>query len=267
MVNNLSITFMVITFLISFGLPIVLATYIIRYKKASFKAVLVGALVFFIFQIMIRIPLLQVISRQTWYFKISYSMIFVGLFLGITAGLFEEIGRFLGFKYPLKDKLSWENGIAYGIGHGGIEAMLLVGLSNLSSIIFSIFLNNGSFDSIIASRLSPEVVYAIKNQLINITPALALASGIERLFTIIIHIALSIVVLYGVMSKEFKYIVYAVLAHTLVNAPLPFLMSRGVNIWLIEAYLGICASIGLIIIVKSKNYFDSRSSSSEDKPL
>lgn len=267
MVSNITIAFMSISLLISFGLPVILTVYIIRHEKASFKAVLVGALVFFVFQIVIRMPLLQVISRQTWYFKMSSSMLLVGLFLGLSAGLFEEIGRFLGFKYLLKNKLTWENGIAYGIGHGGIEAILLVGLSNLNSIIFSILINNGLLESTLANRLSPDIVYSIKYQLISITPALALAGGLERLFTIIVHIAFSIIVLYGVMSKEFKYVVYAIFAHTLINAPLPILMSRGVNIWIIEAYIGVFAAIGLYIIIKSKEYFSSRFSKSEDNEL
>ena len=263
MVSNLSIVFMIFSTLISIGLPIALTIYIIKKERASFKSVLVGALVFFVAQIITRIPLLQFFSKQTWYFKMSSNVIVLGLFLGITAGLFEEIGRFLGFKFLLKNKLNWGNGVAFGIGHGGIEAILLVGISNINSVIYSVMINTGSFDITIASKLPPETVYLIKNQLINTASSMFLAGGIERLFTIIIQIALSLIVLYGVMNKSFKYVLYAILFHTLLNAPLPLLMTKGINIWLIEAIIGVFAVIGLYFIVKSKDHFNNKFSSSE----
>ena len=43
------------------------------------------------------------------------------LFLGFTAGLFEEVGRYLAFTTILKKRLDWKNAVAFGIGHGGIE--------------------------------------------------------------------------------------------------------------------------------------------------
>jgi uncharacterized membrane protein YhfC len=38
----------------------------------------------------------------------------------------------------LKNKLSWQNGIAFGIGHGGIEALVFVGSAYVNNIVFNL---------------------------------------------------------------------------------------------------------------------------------
>ncbi|HHT06409.1 MAG TPA: YhfC family intramembrane metalloprotease, partial [Hydrogenispora sp.] len=42
-------------------------------------------------------------------------------------------------------------------------------------------------------------------------------------------VGLSLVVLYGVRTRQIKYLVYAILLHTLVNAPPVILLERGAN--------------------------------------
>lgn len=254
MVSNWSIIFMFISLTIVLALPIGLAIYFVKKEKASIKSILVGALVFIVFQILTRVPLLQVLSQQAWYFKMASNVVLLGIFLGLTAGLFEEIGRFLGFKLLLKNRLSWADGVAFGIGHGGIEAILLVGLSFINNIFYSFSINSGTLDSITAN-LPSDAVYLLKNQLINTPSHLFLAAGVERIFAIALQIAFTLVVLYGVKKKAFKYVVLAIGLHFLVDSPLPLLMSSGLNLWVIEIFVGICAAIALYFIIKSKEIF------------
>lgn len=58
-----------------------------------------GAAVFSITQLLIRIPILQnVLAYQPWFQVLPYASPFLyGLFLAATAGLAEEPGRYLGF--------------------------------------------------------------------------------------------------------------------------------------------------------------------------
>ncbi len=254
MVSNWSIIFMFISLTIVLALPIGLAIYFVKKEKASIKSILVGALVFIVFQILTRVPLLQALSQQAWYFKMASNVVLLGIFLGLTAGLFEEIGRFLGFKLLLKNRLSWADGVAFGIGHGSIEAILLVGLSFINSIFYSFSINSGTFDSITAN-LPSDAVYLLKNQLINTPSHLFLTAGVERIFAMALQIAFTLVVLYGVKKKAFKYVVLAICLHFLVDSPLPLLMASGLNIWVIEIFVGICAAIALYFIIKSKEIF------------
>src|SRR5699024_12503314 len=68
------------------------------------------------------------------------------IYASLAAGVFEEIGRFIGFRFLLKKFRSWKDGIAYGIGHGGIESMLVVGMIALSDIVLSFLIYFGVFD-------------------------------------------------------------------------------------------------------------------------
>lgn len=255
MVGSQSIFFMILSMAIAFLFPIGLAIYFKKKWNFSLKAVLVGALVFFVFQIVIRIPLLQAFATQDWYKAMAQNTILIALFLGITAGIFEEVGRFIGFKLLLKNKLNRKNGIAFGIGHGGIEAIILVGLGNINNLVSSLMINSGVFDAQIAPNLPPETAEMLKNTLISTSPLMYAAGGIERIFAITIQIALSLVVLYAVMHRKNIVLLYAVLLHAVIDSPIVILSANKVNIWAIEGFVLLCAIAALAFIIKSKNIF------------
>jgi len=127
--KGLSIFFMCISVFISVLLPIILALYFNKKYNALLKAVFVGALIFIVFQPLTRIQILRYLQSTNWF---NYNMVvnpwIIALIAGFSAGIFENIGRFVGFKLLLKNELEWKNGIAYGIGHGGIEAILFAGI-------------------------------------------------------------------------------------------------------------------------------------------
>lgn len=252
MVSMSSIFFMGISGAISILLPVGLAVYFYKKEKISLKAVFTGAFVFFIFQIATRIPLLNYLSTQGWYIAASTSMWFLALFLSLTAGIFEEVGRFLAYRFILKDRLEWKNGMAFGIGHGGIEAILLAGLPMINYMIYSVLLNSGQLDSLLASKLPQNTVDALKNLLINTPPPVFLLSGIERIFAITIHIGFSLVVLYGIINRKNIYLLYAILLHALLDAPI-VLVTNKVILYL---YLFAFAATSFFFIVKSKNIFE-----------
>lgn len=255
MVNTLSIAFMIVSILICFLLPVALIIYFYRKYKISLVAVLLGALVFLVSQVAIRIPLLSILAKQQWYIDMSTNIYMIALFLALTAGIFEEVGRYIVMKLLMKKSLSWKNGIAFGIGHGGIEAIILVGLTILNYVIISIMINTGLFDSAIAATLPPEIAEQIRSTLIDSPTVNFLAGGFERIMTIIIQIAFSILVLYSVKFKKPTYLLYAILLHAVVDAPVVVLGGMGLNIWIIELFVVVCAAVGLIYIVKAKSIF------------
>lgn len=162
MVSGLSIAFMIITILLAIGFPTGLAIYFYRKQRISIRAVLVGALMFFIFQVILRIPALSIIQTQSWYgIFASQNMVLTGIIIAFTAGLFETAGRYIGLRFLLKNNLDRKNGIAYGIGHGGLEAVLLVGLTYIGNLVYSILINAGSVSSQLVPQLlnTPPSVY------------------------------------------------------------------------------------------------------------
>lgn len=258
MVNPLSIVFMVCSTVVIFLLPLGLTIYLYKKEKISLKAIAIGALVFTVFQFLTRIPLLTVLNQQPWFQGLMTNLLFSAVLVGgLSAGLFEEIGRYLGFRFLLKKELSWGNGVAYGIGHGGIEAIGLVGLSYINNIIFSLMINAGTFDSLVGSQLGAETAALIKNQLINTAPALFLVGGLERLFAMLIQIALSLVVLYGVMKRKIIYLFYAILLHALVNASSVILLQQGLGIWVTELAILVFAIAAAFFIKRSRRLFSA----------
>ncbi len=119
------------------------------------------------------------------------------LYGSLAAGVFEETGRFLAFKTVLRNKKERENAITYGIGHGGIESILVVGVSMASSMIMILTVRSlGGVDGYVA--LVPEntkdVVRAAVESLLLTPSYYFVLAGIERIATIIFHIALSVFV-------------------------------------------------------------------------
>jgi uncharacterized membrane protein YhfC len=244
---------MVISLLIVFLFPIGLWIYFYKKERISAMSVLVGGLTFVISQIVLRMPLLQLLQSQSWYAVMAKNIWIYALFLGLTAGIFEEVGRFLGFKFLLKKKLEWKNGIAFGIGHGGIEAIIITGLTYINNIVFSLMINSGAFDKI-SGTFAPGLSDYIVNALANTSPAMFLVGGFERVFAIIAHIAFSIIVLYGVKNKKGVYIIYAILAHTLLDAP-TVVISYYLGTWAAEGYVVLFTAAALIFSIKSKKMF------------
>src|SRR5690554_2190003 len=149
MVNTLSIGFMIFSALLIFLFPLGLAVYMYKKERISLKAILIGAAVFILSQILICIPLINVLGTKPWFQGLLSNIFFTALVVGgLSAGVFEEIGRYLGFRFFLNNELSWKNGIAYGIGHGGIEAVLLVGMKYINNIVTSFMINNATFNGL-----------------------------------------------------------------------------------------------------------------------
>ncbi|MBM7615802.1 YhfC family intramembrane metalloprotease [Alkaliphilus hydrothermalis] len=256
MVSNASIVAMVVSLMIAFLLPIGLCIYMCKARRASVKSFFIGGLIFFFFQGVTRIPLLQMFSKTDGYELIASNVWVLAIFLGLSAALFEEFGRLFGFRFLLKDRLDWKNGVTFGIGHGGVEAILLVGLTNINNIIYSLMINAGSYDNTIGAALPEGMGETIKEQLINISPVMFLTGGIERIFVISLHIALSLLVIQTVIKKDYKYLLYAILIHTGVNAAVIVMVDWGWSLWIVEGLLAVVGVLALVYTIKVKDRFD-----------
>lgn len=248
MVSTASLAAMVFTLLVAILFPIVLLIVLYVRKRISLLSAAVGALVFLVFQLLTRIPLLNVLSTQPWYQQMAGNVILIGLFLSLTAGLFEEIGRYLAFRFVLRNRRQIKNGVAYGVGHGGFEAIVLVGLTYVNNLVYSMLINSGQYDALIGSVLG-DVGQTVRDQLVN-TPAYVFAlAGVERVFAIVAHIALSLVVLLGVRRGRFVYVIYAILLHTLLNFPLVYLSQFEQGVLYSEMYLLVFA-LGSFLFIR-----------------
>ncbi|PEW81486.1 YhfC family intramembrane metalloprotease [Bacillus cereus] len=181
---------LIFTTMISFGLPLVALLY--AFWKKRYIPYMLGVLAFVVSQILIRIPILNYVSGTSTNFQmfsVMQPVLFV-LFLSLSAGIFEEIARFIAMRYFMKQR-DWQSGFLFGAGHGGIEAVLIVGVPVISLLLSQTFIQNG--DSYYFG-------------------------GMERIVAMVLHIGLSIIVLQAVVQKKFRYVVYAILIHGTANA-------------------------------------------------
>jgi uncharacterized membrane protein YhfC len=106
-VEALSIVFMFVSMLICLCIPLALSIWARRkYRKSfTFLPMLIGALVFLVSQPFTRVPLVNsVLPGFDWYRQLSQNSLLSALFLSFTAGLFEEVARFIALTIMKKHR-------------------------------------------------------------------------------------------------------------------------------------------------------------------
>jgi len=119
---------MVVAAVISFGAPVVALVVARRRLHVQFKAVLVGALVFVVFAGLLE-QLAHALAFATFPDLRSTPVAFVP-YAALAAGVFEELRRSCEFMLLLRSGKADHDlpcAIGYGIGHGVIEAIMVVG--------------------------------------------------------------------------------------------------------------------------------------------
>lgn len=206
---------LVVSIIICFALPVVSFLVMQKKKLKIGRAFFTGVLAFSVSQVLIRIPLLNVLGQTPFMQQLSQNIVPYGLLLGFTAGLFEEVARFLFCKLMLKKNRRYADAVAFGFGHGGIEAILLVGFSLISSLVLYIAMNNGTLTALVGEAAAA----TIAGQLGALTPINSVLGGVERILAVMLHLGFSTMVFTGfVRNQPGKYLVFAILAHTLVDA-------------------------------------------------
>ncbi len=263
MVSNLTLLAMIPSLFISLILPIIVVFLLVRKNKGEkmISAWALGAAGFFVTQILIRVPILTVLQSQSWFMAFSENHGFLfALGLAFTAGLFELAGRFVVAKLMRKN-LTYQRSFAAGLGHGGIEAMLLVGITYINNIIYILMINAGTFDAMVneaaKTGLDVSALWQLKDQFLNTSPALFLLGGFERLLAMICHLAMSMLVCYGVHTgKVAKCALICIGIHTMIDltAGISLLigkeLSQGAAYGIIYAILTAAAVLSLFIIRK-----------------
>ena len=219
-----TISTLIITFIIPFGV----LGYLIVNNRKYLLAFGCGVLTFVVFQVLTRIPLLQLyLPNLTWYFKLVYEYpILHAVFLGLSAALFEELGRYILMSLLMKKKRSFKNALFFGLGHGGVEAILMVGINTLLILIY---------------------YKGISGQ-----PLMMLLAGAERLSAMTFHVLWSIMVMFTIKEKRPIYLLLAILTHFLLDTGVVLTQLVGIDIVIIEIGLLLFAVLAFIYINRFK---------------
>jgi uncharacterized membrane protein YhfC len=182
-------------------------------------------------------------------FSPSVSLFLYAVFLGLSAGLFEELSRYGMFRWWAKDARSWRTGILTGAGHGGAEAILL-GLLALNAFINLVALRNAD----LAALVPPEQLEAARQQVSAYWSATwydSLLGAVERAFTIPVQIAFAVIVLQCFVRGQRRWLWLAVGFHAVIDAS-AVLAIRHFGVYGTEAMVaGYCAlSIGILYLLR-----------------
>lgn len=275
-VSNSSIAAMCVTLFISMVLPIIVfIVYALKNRKHGVvSAWFIGAAGFFVTQIVIRVPILSALSLMPGFVAFAENQyVLYALMLGLTAALFEVAGRYASAKIMSKN-LTFTKGFAAGLGHGGIEAIVLIGMTYVSNLLYVAMINTGAIEGVIAQTEAMGVdvsseVYALVDTLVNGPAYLYLLAGYERILAMIGHVAMTLVVFYF-MSKEetLKGIGICVLYHFVMDSMVviigglatPYLgsvISQNVSYAITYVFLTVMAVIAILAIRKIKVEFRS----------
>ena len=214
---------MAVNALIGIAEPIVLACWITSKRKASWRSVLTGAGVFILFALVLESLVHQVVLKGPSGQTILGNPLYYALYGGLMAGLFEETGRFLAMKSLLKKEPSApRTAVAYGIGHGGVEMLVIFGITMVGNLVLSALINSGQIGLIMAGvpEANQAQVQAQFAQLETLTTGILLTGLWERFSAIVLQIGLSVMVWVAVRrgGRWLWLFPAAILLHALVDA-------------------------------------------------
>ena len=207
---------------IGIAVPILLSWWFVKKYQVRWTTILIGAGVFIVFALLLEPILHQIVLKGPHGQAIIGNIWYYALYGGLAAGVFEETGRFLAMKFLLKQEpFQARTGVAYGIGHGGIEMLIIFGITMVSNIALAAMINNGQADTLIASAPA-EAQAQVQAQLAQLQSSTAgsfLIGLWERASALILQIGLSVMV-WTAVRKGGKWLWLfpaAILLHFLVD--------------------------------------------------
>lgn len=242
-VPTLSLIFMVISCAICFLVPIALFIYLRIVKKADIYPFFAGCTVMLLFAFILESGLHRIVFSSPAGPVIQSNIWLYALYGGLMAGLFEETGRYLCFAFALKKyQAKNANALMYGAGHGGFEAIVIVGLNMINNIAWSLMINAGNAAQLTGSLSGDALQQAEQsiNLLVSTPSYQFLMGGVERVLAIALQIALSVLIWFAVKCNGKLWLYPAAIAiHFVVDAVAVILSGLGVNVILIEVVIAV----------------------------
>src|SRR6516162_7343665 len=196
--------------------PLLLAVFLARHYGGRWRYWLCGVLVFLLSQGITRIPAMvyfqtrpavqAALAEPVWFWPFLF-------FAAFTAGLFEEGGRWLAFRFAIPAaERHWRTALMLGAGHGGLESIGigLLTMGGLVSYLVVSLLPAETFGSAAAQ------VEEGRKQFAALQEWEPLLGGWERLGAVTIQVALAVLVLQAFLRGR-RWWWYALAAHTVVD--------------------------------------------------
>lgn len=245
------------TGVLAITIPVVLIVAWKMYTKRSLVPFWVGIMVFIAFSRMLEmIPhSLFLLSSNPVSKAINGNVVLYVIYAATVAALFEETGRYLAFRFVLTKHPNKETAVTYGIGHGGIECVLVLGVTYIQYYAYGQLINSGSMDKMLSAyKDSLQSVDALNQLITNIkgvTKMTCYIADLERISAMMVQIALSILVFQAVYVAGKKYMYWvAVALHFLMDVPAALYQKGVLKLLPTEIILFVYAALVLALGVK-----------------
>jgi len=156
---------------------------------------------------------------QQWMFAaggIAGALLGIGLYAGLRTGLLESGLSYITVLKTTLKKMKYKDAMAFGIGFGVFEA-LVIGFSTFLNVFIFVLM-----PEIIATL--PMDIQAIILEQLSVSTLFIIPAIIERAAAILIHAFAGILVVYAVRSRKLKYLWYSVIYKTVVDGIIPVLV-------------------------------------------
>lgn len=213
-----------------------------------------GALCFAASQV-VHLPGLMVITAAFKPLAKSWSphvkLGFNAVVLGLAAGLCEELARWLFLRHPRIRPARWVDALGFGLGHGGVEALLVALLAPVQAAVMLLM-----GDQILAKLASsPEQAAAVRQQveaMRHLTALTGLIPAWERAMAVVLHLALTLVVWEAVRRSRPALVAVAVLWHALVDGLAVLGMQTGFGVLRIELAMTAATVLSVAVILATR---------------
>ncbi len=163
----------------------------------------------------------------------NLAIVAFSIYVGSLTGFTEVLLVWLLLRYTKLGRVPWGRALAFGIGFGAVEALLL-GANSVIGVVTAI---------VSPSSVSLEALEQIVSQ----TTALYIAAPIwERFFTVLIHIFANVCLFYGVVRGRARWLWVSFVFKSAIDAVAAWaqfgLLSTVAGLWIIE---GIVAAFGI----------------------
>ncbi len=203
------------------AVPVVLAVWLRKRWDLPWMLVVAGAVTFVGSQV-VHLPLnagitalfrFEVLPPISDGWKLPFNAI-VG---GLTAGICEEVARYLVMRFWAKECRTWRQALVFGAGHGGIESILtglLVGVTLANMVVLR---NAGPASLGLEGEQAAVLAQAV--EAFWETPwYMPLLAVFERWMAMTLHLALSVTVMRVFVTGRLWLLGAAILWHTATNA-------------------------------------------------
>ncbi len=238
MVPSLSVIIMACNIVFAFLLPIALVIYMKKKYHVNLQPLAMGLCTMYLFAFVLESFINRIVAMSPLGSVITGNLLLYAIYGGIMAALFEEFGRFITMKRFMKrfhdDRI---NSITYGIGHGGFEFIMILGLGMIENFYLAFMINADRIGELTAGldSISLATVNGAVEQLKTVAPVTFLASPVERIAALILQIALSVLVWHGVVNPgKIKYFCIALFAHFFMDCLPAYINLKGAPIWVTE---------------------------------